>query len=89
MNNNYHTVQLKLADRVAESGLSKTKICQRAEVTHKLLKSYCENTVQRVDLNVLGRICTVLECDIGDLFVLISQDGDEINGAETKNKYSK
>ena len=53
-------------------------------MTHKLLKSYCENTVQRVDLNVLGRICTVLECDIGDLFILISQDSNEENGAETK-----
>lgn len=74
MNDHYYTVQLKLADRVAESGLSKTKICQKAEVTPKLLKSYCENTVQRVDLNVLGRICTVLECDIGDLFILVPRN---------------
>ena len=77
MKTNYLTVRLKLADYVAESGLSKTKICQRAEVTPKLLKNYCENTVQRVDLNVLGRICTVLECDIGDLFILIQPDKDE------------
>ena len=31
------------------------------------LKSYMKNEVQRVDLDILARLCHALECDVTDL----------------------
>ena len=31
------------------------------------LNNYCNNTITRLDIDVLARLCTVLECEIGEL----------------------
>lgn len=41
------------------------------------LNNYCKNEVARVDLDVLARMCTVLECDIGDLLEFVPPEKTE------------
>lgn len=35
------------------------------------INAYCNNQITRLDIDVLSRICTVLECSIGDLLEFI------------------
>ncbi len=60
-------VDVHLKELLEKSGLSKNKFCQRAEMQRTQLNHYYNNTVTRLDTDVLARICTVLDCSIGEL----------------------
>ena len=67
----YGTVRIKLDQLLKASGLSKNKFSQRAEMQRTQLNNYCKNEVTRLDIDVLARICTVLNCSIADLLEYI------------------
>ena len=63
----YGTIKINLARLIEEKGISKNKLSHRAEMQRSQINHYCNNTITRLDIDVLARICTVLECEIGDL----------------------
>ena len=67
----YGTIHIRLDQIIKERGISKNKLSQRAEMQRTQLNNYCNNTISRLDIDVLGRLCTVLECEIGDLLEFI------------------
>ena len=69
-------IKLHVAEKIAERGISKNKLSQRAEMQRTQLNNYCNNTITRLDIDVLARLCTVLECDIGDILEFIPPDGN-------------
>ena len=58
---------IRLGELIEESGLSKNKFAQRAEMQRTQLNKYINNEVVLLNIDVLARICTVLDCDIDDL----------------------
>ncbi len=77
MNESYGHIQIHLEELIAKSGISKSKFCHRAELQRTQLKHYCDNTVSRVDMDILARLCTVLHCEIGDLLEFIPDEPRE------------
>jgi putative transcriptional regulator len=71
----YGTIRIKLLDMIQMRGISKNKLSQRAEMQRTQLNNYCNNTIARLDVDVLGRLCTVLECEIGDILEFIPPEG--------------
>ena len=67
----YGKIKINLSRLIEESGISKNKLSQRAEMQRTQLNNYCNNTVTRLDTDVLARLCTVLNCEIGDLLEFI------------------
>lgn len=67
----YGKIHIRLNEALQNTGLSKNKLCQRAEVERTQLNHYCNNEVARLDLDVLARLCTVLQCDISDVLEFI------------------
>ena len=63
----YGTIRIKLDELIEKSGISKNKLSHRAEMQRTQINNYCNNKVTRLDTDVLARICTVLDCQIGDL----------------------
>lgn len=61
------TIKIHLDSLLAVSGLSRNKFCQRAEIQRSQLNGYLNNTVTRLDTDVLARICQALGCSIADL----------------------
>lgn len=72
----FGTIRIHLARLLKESGLSKNKLSHRAEMQRTQINRYCNNEVTRLDIDVLARICTVLDCQIGDLLEFIPPDGE-------------
>lgn len=67
----FGSIKLHVDEVIARRGISKNKVCQRAEMQHTQLNHFCNNTITRLDIDVLARLCTVLECDISDLLEYI------------------
>ena len=67
----YGTIKIKLSEQIEEKGISKNKLSQRAEMQRTQLNNYCNNKISRLDIDVLGRLCTVLECDISDILEFV------------------
>ena len=70
-------IDVHLKELLEQSGLSKNKFCQRAEMQRTQLNHYYNNTVTRLDIDVLARICTVLGCSIGDLLHFVPPEDKE------------
>ena len=73
----YGKIRIKLDELLKKSGMSKNKLSQRAEMQRPQLNHYCNNTITRLDTDVLARLCTVLDCEIGDLLEFVPpEDAD-------------
>lgn len=67
----YGTIKIKLDELIEKRGISKNKLSHRAEMQRTQINNYCNNNISRLDIDVLARICTVLDCEIGDLLEFI------------------
>ena len=67
----YGTIRIKLDELIQEAGISKNKLSHRAEMQRSQINHYCNNEITRLDIDVLARICTVLDCRIEDLLEFI------------------
>ena len=61
------SIVIHLKELIIKAGLSKNKFCQRAELQRSQLNGYINNTITRLDTDVLVRICDTLDCSISDL----------------------
>lgn len=70
----YGTIHIKLDELIKKAGISKNKLSHRAEMQRTQINHYCNNSITRLDTDVLARICTVLDCKIEDLLEFIPPD---------------
>ncbi len=76
---NYGSIHIKLNDLIKKENISKNMLCHRAEMQRTQLNHYCNNTITRLDTDVLARLCSVLHCEISDLleFVPANKNKDD------------
>ncbi len=65
------TIRIKLNEMLQKTGLSKNKLSHRAEMERTQINHYCNNTITRLDTDVLARLCKTLNCSISDLLEYI------------------
>ena len=58
---------LKLNGFLQKNGQSKSGLARASNVDYRIIKRLCDEDVQRVDLDILARICFSLECDLPDI----------------------
>ena len=68
---NYGKIEITLKDVLIEKGISRNKLATRIAVNYDLINRYYNNRVIRVDLDIIARMCFVLECDINDILKFI------------------
>lgn len=71
LNTEYGKVKVTLNRYIKRHKINKTKLAYAAEMQKSQIDNYCSDKITRVDLEVIGRLCTVLECDITDLLEFI------------------
>ena len=64
---NYGKVEIKLKELMEDQNISINKLSQASQMQRYQLKKYMNNKVQRIDLQVLARLCYVLECSVEDI----------------------
>ena len=72
----YGFIKIKLAELIAEKGISKNKLSHRAEMQRTQINQYCNGEITRLDTAVLARLCTALECRTEDILESVPKDND-------------
>lgn len=60
-------IHIKLGEALEHKGLSRNKFAQRAELQRTQLNKYINNEIALLSIDVLARMCAVLDCEISDI----------------------
>ena len=63
----YGTLHLNIEDILKEKGISKNTICKELDIPRSNFNRYCRDEFQRLDTNLLCKLCYYLDIDIGTL----------------------
>ncbi|MGN1182806.1 MAG: helix-turn-helix domain-containing protein [Faecalibacillus sp.] len=69
--NGYGNIKLHLDEIIKDRDVSLNQLSFRTEIQRSQLRRYRDNKIQRVDLDLLARLCYVLECDINDIIEFV------------------
>ena len=64
---NYGKVEITLKEVLETKGISRNKLSIMIAVNYDLVNRYYNNLVIRVDMDIIARMCYVLDCDITDI----------------------
>lgn len=67
-------IKITLATYLEEIEISRYKIIKNCNVSQTQLNRYYHNQIERIDLNVLARICDYLQCEISDLLKYVPDE---------------
>ena len=65
----YGKVNLKLKEYMDKKGTTRNSLATAVNVRFEVIDKWYRNDVEKLDLDVLARICCVLECEVEDLLV--------------------
>jgi putative transcriptional regulator len=64
-------IRINLAEIMEQRNVSMNQLSFRAEMQRTQLRNYRDNKIQRLDIDILRRLCYVLDCDLHDLIEYI------------------
>ena len=67
-------VYLRIEELLQEKQISKNQICKDLDLPRGNFNKYCRGDFQRIDANLIVKLCEYFQCSIGDLIVLIDED---------------
>jgi len=64
-------VHMRLNELLIENEISKNKICKDLELARGNFNRYCRDDFQRIDANLIIKLCDYFNCTIQDLLVIV------------------
>lgn len=65
---NYGYVDIVIKELMDEKGITKYEMAKRTGIRHQTVKNYYDNVaLTKVDLDVISKMCYILDCDISDI----------------------
>lgn len=60
-------IHIRLNELMEENGISKNRICKDLDQQRGNFNRYCRDDFQRIDANLIIRLCDYFDCTISDL----------------------
>ena len=71
----YGEIYINLDKILAEKNITYNRLANSIGTDFDLVSRYAKNKIVRTDLNILSRMCYVLDCDVSDLLIYRSPKG--------------
>ncbi len=68
---------MTLDEYLKEHKISRSSLTRKTELQYSQVLKYCKNDVQKLDLSILAKLCTVLDCNIEDILKLTKGNVEE------------
>lgn len=66
----YGKIDVVLDSYLKDHKISRSSLTRKTELQYSQILRYCKNDVQKLDLVILAKLCTVLNCEISDILKL-------------------
>ena len=63
-------LHMRIVELLTEKDISKNQICKDLDLPRGNFNRYCRDEFQRIDANLVLKLCEYFECDIDDLLVI-------------------
>lgn len=60
-------LHMRIVELLKENEISKTKICKDLDLQRGNFNRYCWDDFQRIDANLVIKLCRYFNCSVGDL----------------------
>ena len=72
----YGYLKLNIEKILKEKGISKNKICKDLDIARPNFNRYCQNRFQRIDAQLITKLCYYFECEIQDIITYVPPQED-------------
>lgn len=62
---------MRIDELLSERNISKNRTCKDLDLARGNFNRYCRDEFQRIDANLILKLCDYLKCDISDLMEII------------------
>ena len=63
----YGRIQLRLGQMMDERGISRNRLARLVNTRYEVVDKWYKGRVEKLDLDVLARVCFVLDCRVEDV----------------------
>ena len=70
---NYGHLALRIEELLQEKGISKNTICKELDIPRSNFNRYCRNEFQRLDANLICKLCDYFDCEVGELICYVNK----------------
>jgi len=74
---NYGKINVKLKQFIDDRNIKRGNLASSTNANFEVIDKWYRNDVERMDLDVLARICYVLNCTVGDILEYAEYSGPE------------
>lgn len=78
MLDNTGKVIMKIGSILSKEKINRSKLSREAKIQYRQAKTYYEGNLQKVDLEILSRICHAFDLKISDILEYISVDDKNV-----------
>ena len=65
----YGKIELRLREVMDARGISRNRLARLVNTRYEVIDKWYKNQVEKIDADILARICFVLGCQVGDILV--------------------
>lgn len=65
----YGHLEMRIGELLSENNISKNTICRDLDIPRSNFNRYCNDSFQRIDANLICKLCRYFNCTVGDLIV--------------------
>jgi putative transcriptional regulator len=65
------SVRMKVDELLVSNGITRSKLARLVDADYRVVVRLCSGKAERVDLDLLARVCYALECDLPDIMEYI------------------
>ena len=80
----YGKINICLKELLDKKGLSRYYLAKKVDTHFQVIDKWCKDKVERLDLDLLARVCYVLECEPADIIKYDKYYTDALIEAEAK-----
>jgi len=67
-------IHMRINELLKEQKISKNQICKDLDLARGNFNRYCRDDFQRIDANLVVKLCGYFHCDIKDLMELVDHE---------------